>query len=339
MTPSSIIIILPYFGPLPSTFGPWLRSAELNTSVDFLIVTDQEVVSESPNITVRKTTLQQLRSLTMVKLDTYVALEKPYKLCDLKPFYGKIFSDDVNGHDFWGYCDCDMVFGDMRVFLTEDILSTHNSILSLGHLHLQRTNDPLYDAVIESCKSREGKSWKEVLAHKEYLCFDEMPFGVSAHYYFKHPELSWTGFTETGRCYSSPTMYRPLYEDTYNNYGLYLKSYYNDLSNRFPCWQRIPTEPLKHMIYRKEGVKLYAIGKRKKEGICQEEILYVHIMKRQIDVMTKNKDNYIIIPNKIISDRTISRFFLLLTMLQPAPYIAFYKQRLINKLKRIFRKQ
>ena len=140
MTPSSIIIILPYFGPLPSTFGPWLRSAELNTSVDFLIVTDQEVVSESPNITIRKTTLQQLRSLTMVKLDTYVALEKPYKLCDLRPFYGKIFSDDVNGHDFWGYCDCDMVFGDMRVFLTEDILSTHNSILSLGHLHLQRRN-------------------------------------------------------------------------------------------------------------------------------------------------------------------------------------------------------
>lgn len=339
MTQSSIIIILPYFGPLPSTFGPWLRSAELNRSVDFLIVTDQHVVSESPNIIVRKATLQQVKSLAMDKLDTYVELTKPYKLCDLRPFFGKIFADNVSDYDFWGYCDCDLVLGDMRAFLTEDILRAHNSILGLGHLHLQRTNDPFYDAVIESCNSRDGKSWKEVLASESNAGFDEMPFGVSGYYYLKHPELSWTGFTETGRCYSSPTMYRPLYEDTYNNYGLYLKSYYNDLSNRFPCWQRIPAEPLKHMLYRKDGVKLYAIGKRNKEGICQEEILYVHIMKRQIDVMTTNKDNYIIIPNKIISDRTISRFFLLLTMLQPAPYMAFYKRRLINKLKRIFRKQ
>ena len=165
----SILIILPYFGPLPTMFGHWLRSAELNETVDFLIVTDQELQSSASNIKIRHSTLQRIKEKAIEALGTYVALDKPYKLCDLKPFYGKIFADDVNGYDFWGYCDCDLVFGDIRAFLTEEILNKYNSILGLGHLHLQRTIDPLYQDIVAGCKNRDGMSWKDRPITRNFL--------------------------------------------------------------------------------------------------------------------------------------------------------------------------
>ena len=334
----SIIVILPYFGPLPAMFGHWLRSAELNETVDFLIVTDQELHSSAPNITVCQAALQQIKEKAIEALGTYVALERPYKLCDLKPFYGKIFADYVRDYDFWGYCDCDLIFGDIRAFLTEDILSTYNSILGLGHFHLQRTIDPLYPVVVEECKSRDGKSWKEVLASEKNAVFDEMPFGVSGYYYRKYPELSWTGFSETGRCYSSPALQKCRFFDTFNTYSLYLKSYYYDLVNLLPCWRRVPTAPMRQIIYRKDGLKLYAVGLYRGKGVCYEEILYAHFIKRPFQRFCQEKEHYIIVPNSFIPDRPITQRFLFFTVLRPEPYIAYWKKRFTFKLERLFKK-
>lgn len=334
----SIIVILPYFGPLPAMFGHWLRSAELNETVDFLIVTDQELHSSAPNITICQAALQQIKEKAIEALGTYVALERPYKLCDLKPFYGKIFADYVRDYDFWGYCDCDLIFGDIRAFLTEDILSTYNSILGLGHFHLQRTIDPLYPVIVEECKSRDGKSWKEVLALEKNAVFDEMPFGVSGHYYRKYPELSWTGFSETGRCYSSPALQKCRFFDTFNTYSLYLKSYYYDLANLLPCWRRVPTAPMRQIIYRKDGIKLYAVGLYRGKGVCYEEILYAHFIKRPFQRFCQEKEHYIIVPNSFILDRPITQRFLFFTVLRPEPYIAYWKKRFTFKLERLFKK-
>lgn len=70
-------------------------------------------------------------------LGMQVWLEKPYKLCDFRPLYGEIFSNYVDGYDFWGYCDCDLIFGDIRKFLTEELLSTKDYLLGMGHFHIQ----------------------------------------------------------------------------------------------------------------------------------------------------------------------------------------------------------
>ena len=335
----SVLIILPYFGPLPAMFGHWLRSAELNETVDFLIVTDQQLHSSASNIIVRHSTLQQMKEKTIEALGTYVALDKPYKLCDLKPFYGTIFANDVCCYDFWGYCDCDLVFGDIRAFLTEDILNKYNSILGLGHLHLQRTIDPLYQDIVEGCKNRDGMSWKEVLASEKNAVFDEMPFGVSGHYYRIHPELSWTGFSETGRCYSSPSNRKCRFFDTFNNYNLYLKSFFYDLTNHLPCWKRTPTKPMHLLVFHKDGIKLYAVGMYSGIGICQEEILYAHFMKRSFINLCQEKEHYIIVPNSFIPDRPITRDFLLLTALRPEPYVAYWRKRISSKIERLIKKR
>lgn len=330
----SILVILPYFGPLPPMFGHWLRSAELNETVDFLIVTNQELHSSASNITVRKTSLQQIKEKAIEALGTYVALESPYKLCDLKPFYGKIFANDVCGYDFWGYCDCDLVFGDIRAFLTEDILGTYNSILGLGHLHLQRTNDPLYQDVIEHCKSRDGMSWKEVVALNRNVGFDEMPFGVTAAYYRTHPNLSWTGYTPTDKCFLDVTHTQPLFRDSYDDYRLYVNSFYNRMSDRYPCWKRIPTAIPKHVIVLKDSVKLYTFSLVDGQ-VHRKEIIYAHIKRRRINSDYSNTEHYMIVPNKIIPEHTVSKFFLLLNTLRPAPHITYWSQYIQSKFARL----
>jgi len=42
---------------------------------------------------------------------------------------GLIFEDYVAGYDFWGHCDLDVVWGDIRKFLHTRILSDSDIIL------------------------------------------------------------------------------------------------------------------------------------------------------------------------------------------------------------------
>jgi hypothetical protein len=66
-----------------------------------------------------------------------------HKLCDFRPFFGLAFEDILKGHDFWGYCDLDMMFGDLGKLFTDDFLnaldvfSAHNSQL-IGHFTILR---------------------------------------------------------------------------------------------------------------------------------------------------------------------------------------------------------
>lgn len=57
----SIIVILPYFGKLPNMFPFWLESCKLNTTVDFLIATDQDIKCDASNIKVLSTSLSDIK--------------------------------------------------------------------------------------------------------------------------------------------------------------------------------------------------------------------------------------------------------------------------------------
>ena len=46
-------------------------------------------------------------------------------------------------YDFWGYCDIDLIFGNIRKFITDDILDKYDKILSRGHFTLFRNKDSI----------------------------------------------------------------------------------------------------------------------------------------------------------------------------------------------------
>ena len=63
-------------------------------------------------------------------------------MCDVRPAYSIIFrGSQIEGFDFWGHCDNGPVFGDIRRFLTPDVLQTYTKVLIHGHLSLYQNRD------------------------------------------------------------------------------------------------------------------------------------------------------------------------------------------------------
>lgn len=136
-------IIVTWFGPLPAYFDAWLMSAERNTNINFLCFSDHEIKSASPNIIYYKTTFGQTVALCEQKLGRKVSFANSYKFCDARLFFGQIYEDYLRGYDFWGYCDIDLMFGDIRSFLTDEILQKYDRVFQYGHLCIYRNNEQM----------------------------------------------------------------------------------------------------------------------------------------------------------------------------------------------------
>jgi hypothetical protein len=140
--PGSICLVVCYFGSFPPYFDCVLRSCALNPDINWLIFTDQSDSGNLPsNVQLRKATLGELRSRFSDKLGFDVALERPRQLCNLKPAFGYLFDEALTHYEFWGHCDLDLIFGDVRNFVRKEILASYDRILDLGHLCLYRNNE------------------------------------------------------------------------------------------------------------------------------------------------------------------------------------------------------
>jgi len=137
-----ICIINCWFGPYHNYFGLWMKSVAWNPTIDFLIVGDTPLPDGAPsNLRHLPMTLEELEAKIRRRLGNEKAiLPSPYKCCDYKAMYGTIFGEELSGYDFWGHCDIDLVFGDLRDFLTEERLSRYDKIYPNGHLSVFRNN-------------------------------------------------------------------------------------------------------------------------------------------------------------------------------------------------------
>lgn len=143
MSKYKIAVIVAWFGPLPGYFPAWLRSAEMNPDIDFFLFFDQEVKSECPNIHVERTTLEQEAARASRELAEEVSICNAYKFCDVRPFFGRIYHEWLREYDFWGFCDIDLVFGNIRSFLTDEVLSQYERFYEWGHFSLFRNNEKI----------------------------------------------------------------------------------------------------------------------------------------------------------------------------------------------------
>jgi hypothetical protein len=168
----SIVLILPYFGTLPSYADLFFRSCAANPTINWLVVTDQQMDAAQlpPNVAIKRTTFRALKDLIDERMAFQTTLPTPYKLCDFKPAYGVIFADDISGYDFWGHCDMDVIFGDLRQFLTRDILDKYNKVLIHGHLSLYRN---CHEANHYFERDAPGVNFRDVFASPKSRAFDE----------------------------------------------------------------------------------------------------------------------------------------------------------------------
>jgi hypothetical protein len=137
---------IPYYGQFPTYIGLFLQSCVANPSVHFLIFTENPphpAAQNAPNIHFIHYTYQQLIAKANQTIGIAMQLGDVHKICDLKPFYGLLFAEYLQNYAFWGYCDVDVIFGDLSkvihpTFLQEvDIFSAQTSRI-VGHFCLLR---------------------------------------------------------------------------------------------------------------------------------------------------------------------------------------------------------
>lgn len=66
-----------------------------------------------------------------------------YKFCDLRPFIPMAYHQYIEGFDFWGYCDVDLVLGKIRDFLTDEKLEKSERFYEWGHLSVLKNNEKM----------------------------------------------------------------------------------------------------------------------------------------------------------------------------------------------------
>lgn len=139
---NTICTISIYYGKFNNYFRLWLRSCELNPTIDFLIVTDIDYNEKIPeNVKFIKLTLEDIAQRASAILGFNVNLPNPYKLCDFRPLYGKILHKELSQYEYWGHNDMDMIYGDIQSYLDEYDYKKYDKFLPLGHLSFYRNTE------------------------------------------------------------------------------------------------------------------------------------------------------------------------------------------------------
>jgi hypothetical protein len=89
------------------------------------------------HVVYRRVPLDELVALFARKLGTTEARARAKfasgkGLSDLKPFYGKVFEDELGGYSPWGWVDWDLLLGDLRSTLPEEALWRYDAVTLPG---------------------------------------------------------------------------------------------------------------------------------------------------------------------------------------------------------------
>lgn len=169
---TNIAVIIPYFGKFPECFPAWRVSALNNPDIDFIFFTDNKQIKEKNNIVVEYMSFSDFVNAIQSNYDFKIECSQPYKICDFRPAFGEIFKEKLAKYDFWGYCDVDLVFGDIKHFITEDILRFHDRIMIEGHISLFRNNEQM-NTLYRSQGKYPEYNYQEAFTTPDSCYFDE----------------------------------------------------------------------------------------------------------------------------------------------------------------------
>ncbi|HTF16673.1 MAG TPA: DUF6625 family protein [Chryseolinea sp.] len=179
-TKSKIALIVCYIGTLPWYFQYFVHTCRYNSTIDFYIITDDTVSLSLPdNVVIVPKSLQEINALASERLGFKTDIRTPYKLCDFKPTFGLLFSELIHDYDFWGYCDLDVVFGDIRSFITENILEKYD-VISVRHDFLTGFFQVYRNVEKMRLLFMQSRDHQRVLESSIHSCFDETNFQFEA---------------------------------------------------------------------------------------------------------------------------------------------------------------
>jgi GR25 family glycosyltransferase involved in LPS biosynthesis len=137
-----------------------------------LIFTDSKKPTNIPkNVKFIKFSLEDFNKLASKKLDMEINITYPYKICDLRPAFGIIFEKYLKNYDFWGHSDLDGIYGNIRKFISKQILNKYDIITANKHYLLGHFT--LYKNTYKINRLFKKADYKKIFKNPIYMNFDE----------------------------------------------------------------------------------------------------------------------------------------------------------------------
>ena len=265
-----------YYGTLPNFFSVWLESVRNNPTVDFCFLSDNIDKTGLPeNVKVMDISWKDFKRRVKEKFHFEISIKNYERISQFRPAFAYIFPEIIEGYDFWGYVECDLILGDIRKFITDDLLNQYDKFFKFGHLQLFRNCSVMNTLFMQ--KTNAALNYKYAYS-KDILFFEEI-FGMT---------------------------------NIANAKGIkaYIENIFSDLNMFELMFTREPftyeeLQPQEQLFEYDHG-KLYSHFIDNGE-IKKKEILYVHFQKRAMEIDTEDFNKYIIVPNKFAIWRQIDK--------------------------------
>ena len=271
-----IALINFYFADkIPDYMDFYLASVANNISIDLFLFTNLNIISNYTNIRIVKMELSEFiniiensvsNELKRRGIDDEVKIKSAYKIADFRPTFGLCFQEYIKDYDFWGGCDLDIVFGNIRKYIPDSVLDHYDKIFEHGHFFLIRNSQECNTAFLEDYEN----CFKGVLKLDKNSFFEEV---------YEKPWLPHGGinsiFEKKGALYKNR---KCICDISFKFHNLI------DLKNPSLSKQNVFSLD-KGRLYR----HTYFKGK-----VVSQEIFYAHFQKRLLKVHTKDVFKYII---------------------------------------------
>ena len=168
-----VALIISYFGVLPDYFAYFVKSVGASPILDLLLFTDAEISDPVPeNITVYRSSLSEFNERASRTLSVPVFSTNPFKTCDFRPAFGKMFAEYIRDYEFWAFGDLDLIYGDLAGFLKPllhdfDLISCRKGWIS-GSLCVLRNCDKVNDLY------KLSADWRAIFTSPVLRQFEEL---------------------------------------------------------------------------------------------------------------------------------------------------------------------
>lgn len=300
---AEICLILPYFGKFNSYFTLWLESCRYNPAIEWFIFTDDRTAYAYPNnVHIAYCSFPTIQERAKRLWGTNIKLDTPYDLCKFRVVYHKLFPEIVKDYLYWGFCDCDLIWGDIFHAIQGALEQGYKKIHWRGHFTLFRNEGGIQD--LYSLEIPGNTTFRNGISReRENTCnlFDE----VGINKVFDYLQI-------------------PIYKDL-------LIADLKVNARNFYCNHYSQAEIFKnrHQIFEWREGKLYRWFVYENQ-LFNEEFAYIHFLRRKmINLLSERYPNrYLIIPpGKFIDYHDISSEFVR-EHTKEEVYWQYYRERL-----------
>ena len=183
-----IAMIAPYFskpgGKLPNYFEYWQKSAGANENIDFYIPTNLDISKcrKYNNIHFLPMTDQTFWDKVQSVLDFPIS-HAYYKTAEYRILFGIIFKDIIQGYDYWGSTEFDMIYGDILKFISPYLENGAEVIGRTAPFRLVKNVDKLNLMPFNDVEGFEHPLTLERALSEDYCWFFGETCGMNIRYY------------------------------------------------------------------------------------------------------------------------------------------------------------